>query len=309
MNTTSSPVHVILNASAGTTDATQTEQQRLVELFRQHGVEPHILLVQDGRDIGDLVRQAVQAGSQTIVAGGGDGTINAVASALVDTDVALGILPLGTLNHFAKDLGIPLDIAGAVQTILNGRVVHVDVGDVNGRIFINNSSLGLYPSIVRHRLNQQKRYGRGKWLALLLATLTVLPRHPFFRVALCLDGTTIVRRTPFVFVGNNVYQMDALNLGARTELDAGTLSLYTAQPIGRFGLLKLVMRLLLGQLHGRDDFSAFTAQDMVITIRRNRVRVATDGEPHHPEDAASLPHSAWGVARHRTGRDANAVSM
>lgn len=278
MNTTSSPVHIILNALAGTSDSTQTKQQHLIDLFRQQGVEPHIVLVQNGRDILDLVRCAVHARSQTIVAGGGDGTINAVASALVGTDVALGILPLGTLNHFAKDLGIPLDIAGAVQTILNGRVVRVDVGDVNGRIFINNSSLGLYPSIVRHRLNQQKRYGRGKWLALVWATLAVLPRHPFLRVRLCLDGTDIVRRTPFVFVGNNVYQMDALNLGSRPQLDAGTLSLYTAQPIGRFGLLKLVVRLLLGQLHGREDFSAFTAQDIVIKIRRNRVRVATDGE-------------------------------
>jgi len=277
LNITSSSVHIILNALAGTSGSTQTEQ-RLADLFRQQGVEPHIVLVENGRDILDLVRHAVQARSQTIVAGGGDGTINAVASALVDTDVALGILPLGTLNHFAKDLGIPLDLAGAVQTILNGRIIPIDVGDVNGRIFINNSSLGLYPSIVRHRLNQQRRYGRSKWLALLWATLSVLPRHPFLRVGLCLEGTNIVRRTPFVFIGNNVYQMDALNLGSRSQLDAGTLSLYTAQPIGRFGLFKLMVRLLIGRLHGRDDFSAFTAQDIVINIRRNRVRVATDGE-------------------------------
>ena len=80
-----------------------------------------------------------------VVAAGGDGTINAVAAAIVDADKALGVLPFGTMNHFAKDLNIPLDFDGAIETIVAGHVTRVDVGDVNGRIFVNNSSLGLYP--------------------------------------------------------------------------------------------------------------------------------------------------------------------
>lgn len=264
---------------AGTNSSIETLRQRLVDLFTQQGVKPHLVLAHEGRDILALTRRAVRERSHIIVAAGGDGTLNAVAAALVDTDVALGIVPLGTLNHFAKDVGIPLDLAGAVRTIFKGRVVRVDVGDVNGRIFLNNSGLGLYPLIVRDRQKQQKRYGRGKWLAFVWATFRVLRRYPFLRLDLCLNGTDIIRRrTPFVFVGNNVYQMDALNIGSRLQLDAGTLSLYTTQPVGRLGLLKLGIHLLAGQLHGRDDFSAFTAQELVIKTRQRRLRVATDGE-------------------------------
>jgi len=279
LNPVSSPIHVILNTLAGTNSSTETIRQRLVDLFTKQGMTPHIVLACRSRDILDLTRRSVRQRSRMIVAGGGDGTLNAVAAGLVDTDVALGIVPLGTLNHFAKDVGIPLDLAGAVRTILEGRVVRVDVGDVNGRIFLNNSGLGLYPLIVRDRQKQQKRHGRGKWLAFVWATFRTLRRYPFLRLDLCLNGTDIIRRrTPFVFVGNNVYQMDALNIGSRLRLDAGTLSLYTTQPVGRLGLLKLGVHLLTGQLHGQDDFSAFMAKDLVIKTRQRRLRVATDGE-------------------------------
>jgi diacylglycerol kinase family enzyme len=279
LNPVSSPIHIILNTLAGTNGSTETIRQRLGDLFTRQGITPHIVVAHRGRDILDLTRGAVRKHSRMMVAVGGDGTLNAVAAALVDTDVALGIVPLGTLNHFAKDVGIPLDLASAVRTILDGRVVRVDVGDVNGRVFLNNSGLGLYPLIVRDRQKQQKRYGRGKWLAFVWATFRVLRRYPFLRLDLCLNGTDIIRRrTPFVFVGNNVYQMDALHIGSRLRLDAGTLSLYTTHPVGRLGLLKLGIHLLAGQLHGQDDFSAFMAQDVMIKACQRRLRVATDGE-------------------------------
>src|SRR5581483_6186931 len=122
-----------------------------------------------------------------IVAAGGDGTLNAVASALVGTDIALGVLPMGTLNHFAKDLKIPLDVAHAARAIAEGHTKTVDVGVVNGRIFVNNSSLGLYPHIVRARELKQHRPGWGKWTALVWATWLVLRRSPFLRLRLCLE--------------------------------------------------------------------------------------------------------------------------
>src|SRR5476649_731552 len=111
-------------------------------------------------------KRALARGVDAVVAGGGDGTINAVASVLAGSSVALGVLPLGTLNHFAKDLNIPLDLDQAIATIARGTTAQVDVGDVNGRIFVNNSSLGLYPHIVRARDQQQRRLGRGKWTRL-----------------------------------------------------------------------------------------------------------------------------------------------
>ena len=96
------------------------------------------------------------------MAAGGDGTINSVASAVVGSEKSLGVLPFGTMNHFAKDLHIPLDLEGAVNTIVAGHKTKVDVGEVNGRIFLNNSSLGLYPSIVRERQKQRDSMGTGR---------------------------------------------------------------------------------------------------------------------------------------------------
>ena len=149
-----------------------------------------------------------------IVAGGGDGTVSTVAAALVDTDICLGVLPLGTLNHFAKDLGLPLDLEAAVRCIATGVTSRVDVGEVNGRVFVNNSSLGLYPDIVRDREQQQKRFGRGKWHALLRASIAALRRYPFLQVSLAVEGRERAYRTPFVFIGNNAYRMEGLTMAS-----------------------------------------------------------------------------------------------
>jgi diacylglycerol kinase family enzyme len=272
-------VSVILNASAGV-PATATDDlgQRLRDLFQQQGIAPCLALARSGSEVRRLAQQAVQARFPTVVAGGGDGTLNAVASALVGTEVALGVLPLGTLNHFAKDLCIPLDLASAVHTIRAGWTRRVDVGEVNGHIFLNNSSLGLYPRLVRHRTKQQERLGRGKWPAFLWAALTLFQRYPFLQVRLCLEGQALVRRTPFVFIGNNVYQLDLFNLGARACLDAGACSVYVTHRTGRLGLLILAVRALFGRLHTAKDFDHWCVPEVRIDTGATRLLVATDGE-------------------------------
>ena len=273
------PVRVILNVLAGVpTEANDVMYQRLRDLFQQKGIHPCISLVRSGSEVRRLAQRAVQERYQTVVAGGGDGTINAVASALVGTEVALGVLPLGTLNHFAKDLRIPLDLESAVHTISEGCTVPVDVGEVNGQVFLNNSSLGLYPRIVRHRSKQQERLGRGKWPAFLWAALTMVRRYPFLHVRLCLDGGELVRQTPFVFIGNNAYQLDLFHIGARICLDAGALSLYVAHRTGRLGLLALALRAFLGRLHRTKDFDTLCVKEVSIETRSTRLLVATDGE-------------------------------
>ena len=272
-------VEIILNASAGS--GGQEEAKRtLREIFAaESDMEAHVSLAQSGEEIVELARRAVADEEvQIIVAGGGDGTVNAVASELVGTGKTLGVLPLGTLNHFAKDLNIPLDLEGAARNIFEGETVKVDVGEVNGRIFINNSSLGLYPSIVRRREKQQERLGRGKWFAALWATLEVFRRYPLFSVRLSADGQEFRRRTPFVFIGNNEYQMDTFNLGARSCLDAGQLSLHLTRDIGRLGLLRLAASALFGRLREAKDFDALCTKEVWIETRRTRLRVATDGE-------------------------------
>jgi len=212
------------------------------------------------------------------VAGGGDGTINAVASKMVDSGVPFGVLPMGTLNHFAKDLGIPLELESAVRNLAEGRPRAVDVGEVNDRIFLNNSGLGLYPDMVHDREKQQRRLGRGKWLAALWAGVAALRRFPFLSMRLIVDGQRLARRTPFVFIGNNVYTMEGLSIGERERLDGGVLSLHVAQHPTRLGLLRFAIGALLGRLGDERDFDIVQAAEMEIETRRRQLRVATDGE-------------------------------
>jgi diacylglycerol kinase family enzyme len=223
-------------------------------------------------------RKAVGDGVRIVVAGGGDGTINAVASAVAGSATALGVLPLGTLNHFAKDLGVPLERDEAVRNVAEGKQLRVDVGEVNGRIFLNNSSLGLYPDIVREREKQQRRLGRGKWPAAAWATIAALRRYPFLKVRLTAGAMQVARSTPFVFIGNNEYSMEGLSIGGRASLCDGKLSLYVAQRPGRLGLLRFAWRALFGRLAQERDFDIMLSDKFEIGTRHRHLRVATDGE-------------------------------
>src|SRR5438067_3016954 len=257
-----------MNRSAGGSDDPRAQ---LAELFRRHGEDPRILQPRDGYDLPAVAREAADGNEPIVVAAGGDGTVSAVAAALAGTDKILGVLPLGTLNHFAKDLGIPLDLEEAVRVCINGSVARVDVGEVNGHVFVNNSSLGLYPSIVRFRDRQRARLGLSKWLAFVWATLSVLRRYPFMSVRLSTDDTQLLRRTPFVFVGNNEYQMEGLSLGARSCLDKGELSLHVAHRTGRLGLLRFAVRALFGGLRNEKDFDSLCTEEIWVETRRRRL--------------------------------------
>ena len=272
-----SRIDIIINESAGAHDK-QDLVKTLEGTFRSAGIDARVVLARSGENVREAVLHAMQTSPKVIVAGGGDGTINAVATTLVDTDIALGVLPLGTLNHFAKDLHIPLDLEGAVRNVIAGHTVRVDVGEVNDRYFLNNSSLGIYPRIVRDRDQQQHRLGRSKWVAFLWAVLAVLRRHSFMRVRLAANSQERIRRTPFVFIGNNEYQMEGFNLGTRSCLNAGQLSVYTVKRSRRWGLLRLALQALFGRLHQSKDFDAFCAPQVQIESRHGHMHVAIDGE-------------------------------
>ncbi len=272
-------IAVIINGSAGKGHDDELTSH-LRHKFAARGIDARVTLAQSGDEMIGAARAALDGGMAIVVAGGGDGTINAVASVMAGTGVAFGVLPLGTLNHFARDAGIPLGLDEAIATVVDGRRRNVDVGEVNERIFLNNSSLGLYPDIVRDREKQQQRLGRNKWVAALWATLGALRRYPFLSLRLRLgEGEDdLARRTPFVFIGNNEYTMAGLSIGARSALDGGKLSLYVAQRPGRLGLVRLGWRALTGRLAQEKDFDVLLADAMQIDSRHKRIRVATDGE-------------------------------
>lgn len=272
---TAAELTCILNATAGPGHNAAARAQ-LERLFAEFGTPARVVLVQDGDEIAAQARQAAGPG-HPVVAAGGDGTVNAVASTLAGTDAVLGVLPMGTCNHFAKDLGIPLDLKAAVRTTLTGRIATVDVGEVNGQMFLNNSSLGIYPQFVRDREMEQDQ-GYGKAMALAMAVVAVL-RHPSpLRVRLRSDGTTaLMRPTPLLFVGNNRYSMERLRMGRRTRLDAGQLWVCMAPPMAHGRLLGMALRALAGRLRP-GDLDAREATEFWVETQRRRVEVAWDGE-------------------------------
>jgi len=280
-------VHVIVNAGAGAGHDDERASE-LREKLAAAGLDAELTMAAGGEELIAAARRAREGGARLVVAGGGDGSVNAVASQLVNVDsdsddvpghgIRFGVLPMGTLNHFAKDLGIPLELDAAIANLVSGVPVRVDVGQVNERIFLNNSSLGLYPDIVRDREKQQRRLGRGKWPAAVWASLAALRRYPFLSMRLDVEGRHLARRTPFVFIGNNAYTMQGLAIGARERLDGGTLSLYVAQHPTRFGLLRFALDALRGRLGDERDFDVLHAAGFEIDTHRTRLRVATDGE-------------------------------
>jgi YegS/Rv2252/BmrU family lipid kinase len=268
---------VLVNATAG--QGCPADWPASIERkFSERGLQARVTLAHDGGELLDAAKKAVRDGATLVVAGGGDGTVSAVASCLADSGVRLGILPMGTLNHFAKDLQIPLDMDEAIGVIAQGREIAVDMGEVNGRLFINNSSLGLYPDIVLDRERQRQRLGRGKWAALLAASVHAARRYPVLSLQLEVDGKVLERRTAFVFVGNNEYRMEGFEIGERHGLGDGQLSLYVTQRTGRFGLFRLALRALFGRLQQAKDFDMLAAKAVVVHSRHRRMRVAADGE-------------------------------
>jgi diacylglycerol kinase family enzyme len=251
------------------------------ERLRSHGKQVSEYVGETG--LGELVQSAIRDGCDAIVACGGDGTVNAVANALLasfeggDESAVLGVLPLGTLNHFAKDLGI-FGMADAERVLLADRVIEVDAGVVNGRLFVNNSGIGIYPMMVLER-ERVRMAGLPKWPAFVVACVKTILKLPFQRLHLEADGVRLARSTPFLFVGNNVYTVEGKSLGRRNRLDEGVLGICTARHVGPTGLFRIAFRALIGTVSQDRDFTALTAEKL--TVRRNRKRpmhVSLDGE-------------------------------
>jgi YegS/Rv2252/BmrU family lipid kinase len=268
-------IAVVLNGRSGRGVAAGSVA-RIRELCDEAGREVRVTSA-TGKGIERDARAAVTEGCELLVAGGGDGTIGTVAGIAAQAGLRFGVLPLGTRNHFARDLGLPLDLVGAMQVILAGVTRTVDLGEVNGRVFINNSSLGVYPRLVRFR-EKLRKYGLAKWVAAAWALLAVLRRHPFVAVRITADGEPMVRRTPFVFIGNNEYRMEGLSAARRESLSDGVLALYVMNASGRRNLLWLAWQILRGRTADLRELEVFQVAEAEIELRRRTTHVALDGE-------------------------------
>ena len=265
-------VTIILNRSSGSVAAKADD---LEPLLARTGLDADVIRV-SGAEIADAARRAASAG-RVVVAAGGDGTASTVAGVAVQTGATFGVIPLGTLNHFARDAGIPLELEQAVAAIAAGHTRPLDVGITNGAIFINNVSLGLYPQLVWEREREQRR-GRRKSLAFFIALARTWRRYPTVTVHMTVDNVPLVRRTPFVFIGNGEYRAEGMELGTRASLNGATLSVYLAPGVGRLEFLQLPIRALRGALRNHAKFEGFRACEIRIETAASRVQVGLDGE-------------------------------
>jgi diacylglycerol kinase family enzyme len=276
-------VSVLLNASSGKSAGEEGDkiEAALKAAFDNHGLSANLefLKGEELRAGAERALQKVRAGeADVIVVGGGDGTISTVAGVLAGSDVPLGIIPLGTLNHFAKDLNIPLAIEEAVALIVAGNTRPIDVGEANGRIFINNSSIGLYPDLVLERERRRGQEGLPKWLALILGGFRTLRYFPARRLTIRAKGVAEAYRSPCVFVGNNVYRIKGPSLGTRDRLDEGHLSLHVAKQQSRLAVLWLSCRSFFGFLDEQRDLRSFTLPAVDISSHDTQLLVSFDGE-------------------------------
>lgn len=211
-----------------------------------------------------------------IAAMGGDGTVSTVAAAALVENKTFAVIPAGTLNHFARDTGLPLEMAAAIALLATPHTVLVDVGVVNGHMFLNNASIGAYPRMVRERTRARER-GWPRPLASAGAILNTWLHLRQVKVRLEIGHLRLVRRSPLLVVGNGEYEMDGLDVGKRKAVSDGMLSLYVAPRLSRLAALVLPLRILLRRIEQDPSFESWRGSTIEMTLRRP-VNIALDGE-------------------------------
>ena len=272
---------VVLNETAGTLLGTPvaraaTEIERGFAVF---GVTARVTAA-PGAAIEAEIRRAIASNVDAVIIGGGDGTVATAAGLLLGTGKALGLLPLGTMNLLARDLGMPSDLAPAVAALAQGRIRHIDVAEVNGHIFLNNSVLGLYPSLVRARERQRGVSGWRLWPAMISAVFKALRYYNLIEISVDLGQGPRWVKTPALAVVNNAYRDCSDAFLDRPALDDGHLAVYVANHHTRLGLIRLMSGLVLGGWQSDAELEALTVAELTVTSRHRhrRLRVANDGE-------------------------------
>jgi len=271
---------VLLNRGGGAVAADPKIAGKVRKAFKAAKIDARVEMI-DGGDYEVRCRAIAKRGDELLVVGGGDGSISAAASALAGSKTALGILPLGTLNHFARDLGLPTDIGEAAQLIARKPLRRVDVAEMNDRIFINNSAIGLYPLMVIDRDEQRKRLGRSKRLAMVVASIRTLARFNHQRLILTVNDEKERVDTPLLFVGNNDYRIDLGAPGQRESLDDGELSVFVMRKKTRRGLIAASVRALFDRARDDDMEKIEGVQRLRVASHRSILAVSLDGEVVH----------------------------
>jgi len=224
-----------------------------------------------------LVRARMNEGRRLFVAAGGDGTVNHLVQALVNTEGVLGVIPIGTYNHFARDLGIPMDWRGAMEIAVSGATKQVDTARANDRFFVNNISMGLYPELVSKREARGRAYPR--WKARLYAAYSTLHKYPHIAVTLESEHHQEVVRTHMLMISNNTYDLGRIGIDApRNGLEEGRLSVYWLPHVQRYKLMSFIAHYLAGRVRAAPGFRSFRTARLKVQSRKTHLHVGIDGE-------------------------------
>ena len=268
---------VLLNRGGGALAADPKLSDKVVAALAESGIDASVSEVEGG-EIEERAAASAKRGEPLLIVGGGDGSISAAAAAIAGTDTALGILPLGTLNHFARDLGIPFDLHEAALVIAKGNERRVDIAEMNERIFVNNSAIGLYPLMVLDRDTQQRRLGRSKRLAMVVASARTLARFHHQRLVLTINDEHERVDSPLLFVGNNDYRLELPAAGQRDRLDDGRLCVFLMRSKSRIGFVAATLRALAGRSRPDDMIRLDDVERLRVESRRGWLTVSLDGE-------------------------------
>ncbi len=281
----SGPVCIVVNGSAGSAEG-QARRRELEAALQAHGLAFEFFSADSGSELAHCAARAVQRAQQQrglVVAVGGDGTINGVAHALQGSEVPFGVLPAGTFNYFARAHALPEDAPSAVALWRDGSPQPVQAGRVNEQLFLVNASIGLYPKLLRAREEDNARLGRWRVVAAWAALRTVLSDNRSMR--LVLDGEqqhSEQVRTPTLFIGNNALQLEQIGLPQAQAVGGGLLAAVRVRPLGRWQLIGLALRGLLGALGPAPEISATLVRELRVRPGGRRaglpLAVAFDGE-------------------------------
>lgn len=268
---------VIVNKNGGTAAKLGDKlDDTLAAAFEAAGTTADVQAL-DGGEVGDAIIKAARTGR--VVVAGGDGTAACAAQQLAGSDAELGLLPLGTLNHLARDLGLPDKLEEAAKVAATGKATAIDVAEVNGHVFVNNASIGLYPAMVRKREGLQEDKGWPKWLSAIPAAYAALERFPHHRLRVDLGQGEQSIVTPLLFVGNNIYSLEAGEIGQRESLTEGKLSVYAVSHRSRLSLLWFAARALVGKARHDVDFVTLgECETLKVSSTSNSIEIALDGE-------------------------------
>jgi diacylglycerol kinase family enzyme len=265
---------LFLNRSSGV-KLPPEEVDAFLAAVKEAGVE--VIDLSAEIDCSQVIRERVARGTNLFIATGGDGTVHHVMQALVNTGAELAVIPNGTYNHFARDVGIPLDWREALEVALKGERRQIDTARINDRYFVNNVSIGLYPEVVSLREERGRDYPR--WKARLFAIYTTLRRYPHVNITVEADGRHEVLRTHVFMVSNNSYDLERVGIEApRERMSEGRLSVYWLEHVSRWVLTRYVSRYLAGRVRTIPGFRSFRTLRMRVQSSRKQLKVGVDGE-------------------------------